>query len=514
MFNNDLTHTRASMAMRRWTHGLAGHERIILDSRPMTAEVGLLGPNGLSSSLTPANMVTSLQVALSQGGFGLADADCLAAGLKRCKLLFAVGRQAVSPAEAARLDAYAASGGTLVLAGHFATQTALGVPQPIVPGCGLAAKWGLRASPEHNPQGTLPIKLDGVGQSLRGLTMTGDKMFRQRVRQQGWSVAAAYDDGTPAVLLRSLGKGRLVFLNAVYQSHWYIQWVTPTGPDRQGFYRLVEWLCTQAGVRRTLRLEGELNQVLHVAVKQFSDPTGRIGYVIARTNGEVPWINGTLGWLGPQTACYDVLGAAAGQPAPQLGRQVALNLQPGAGRLLAFVPAPLGAIRVTPPAEPLVAGRGLRLKIDVLDGSGKALPGSFPLELRVQGPQGEIAGLRRSFSAQSGSELRLATALSDPPGDWTISVTDGISGLCGTARLHAAADASAARRARLRALGPAVGAARAGGPQRPAARRPPLAAGRRVPHGPIGPRLDDQAIPGILLRFLPRHAARPAAAAQ
>ena len=140
---------------------------------------------------------------------------------------------------------------------------------------------------------------------------------------------------------------------------------------------------------------------------------------------------------------------------------MALNLQPGAGRLLAFVPAPLAAIRVTAPAKPLIAGHALRLKIDILDVSGNAVPGSFPLELRVQGPRtnrprgagcqpaekqqignllhgdgpnGEIAGLRRSFSAESGSELSLATAWNDPPGDWTISVTDGISGLCGTAR--------------------------------------------------------------------------------
>ena len=33
--------------------------------------------------------------------------------------------------------------------------------------------------------------------------------------------------------------------------------------------------------------------------------------------------------------------------------------------------------------------------------------------------------------------------MNDPPGDWTISVTDGISGLCGTAKIQAAADASA-----------------------------------------------------------------------
>ena len=73
--------------------------------------------------------------------------------------------------------------------------------------------------------------------------------------------------------------------------------VTPTGAERQGFYRLVEWLCDQAGAARTLRLEGTLEEVLHVAVKQFTDSTGQIRYVILRTSGEVPWVAGRLHWL-------------------------------------------------------------------------------------------------------------------------------------------------------------------------------------------------------------------------
>ena len=76
MFNNDLTHTRASFAMRQWTHRLAGHERIILDSRPLRSEVGVLEPSGLGVSLLPRNMLTSLQVALGQDGFGLPDSLC------------------------------------------------------------------------------------------------------------------------------------------------------------------------------------------------------------------------------------------------------------------------------------------------------------------------------------------------------------------------------------------------------------------------------------------------------
>jgi hypothetical protein len=80
----------------------------------------------------------------------------------------------------------------------------------------------------------------------------------------------------------------------------------------------------------------------------------------------------------------------------------------------------------------------------MLDASGRPVPGSFPLELRVEGPSGEIAGLRRSFSTTSGNHLRVATALNDPPGEWTITVTDGISGLSGSTRVLATAAATPA----------------------------------------------------------------------
>ena len=448
MFNNDMTHTRASFAMRKWTHRLAGHERVILDSRPLASDIAVLGPNGLGLSLTPRNMLTSLQVAASQAGFGLGAED--PAKLDPYKVVFAVGRQAMTPQEAERLNAYVESGGTLVFTSRFANQTAQGVPQMVVPGCGLAEKWGLRVTeptasvPQHHSQESAVCKLDGVGDSLRGLKLSGAKVFRERVEHKAWTPLAAYDDGLPAILTRPHGKGRLVFVNAMYQSHWYIQWVTPTGVERQGFFRLVEWLCSQANARCTLRIEGDLNQTLHVAVKQFTDPTGSIGYAILRTNGEVPWTAGTLHWLGPQEACYDVLAANPGQPAPLLGRTVPFSLQPGAGRLLAFVQHPVKGLRVTAQAGQLTTGQPLQMAVEILDAAGRPVPGSFPLELRVDGPAGEIAGLRRSFSAISGSQVRVATALNDPPGQWTITVTDGISGLSGSTRVPATAAATPA----------------------------------------------------------------------
>jgi hypothetical protein len=69
---------------------------------------------------------------------------------------------------------------------------------------------------------------------------------------------------------------------------------------------------------------------------------------------------------------------------------------------------------------------------------GDPVPGKFPLELRVTTGGGEMAGLARSCSLASGETATVATALSDPPGHWTVTVTDGITGLSGSAEVQAA----------------------------------------------------------------------------
>jgi len=443
MFNNDMSHTRASFAMRRWTQRLAGHERIILDSRPLASEVGVLGPNGLGQDLTRKNMADSVKVALQQGGFGFAEAD--PANLQPYKVLFVVGRQAVSAAEAQRLDRFVRDGGTLVLTPRFATQTDLGMPQPVSPGEGLSKKWGLQTTAEtmniplYHSGETLPFPLDGVDEALVGSIMAGLKVFRERVEAEGWQQQAAYPDGTPAILTRPLGRGRLVYLNAVYQSHWYIQWVTPTGPERQGFFRLIESICTQARARRTLRIEGDLNQVLHIAVQQFTDPTGDIQYVIVRTNGEVPWTHGTLQWLGAEPAAYDLLSGEGGQPRSVKGREIPLNLRPGDGKWLAFLMARVHTVQVSAVPRRVTLGRPLRVKVEVLDRKGQPVAGAFPLELQVEGKDGPLRGLYRSFSLPSGGEYTVNTALNDPAGRWTLTVTEAITGLKGTATVEAVA---------------------------------------------------------------------------
>jgi len=457
MLNNDLTHTRSSFAMRRWTHRLAGHERIILDSRPTEPQVGLLGPNGLGLDHARRYMATSLQVALSQAGFGLATAD--PARLDGCKIVFAIGHQAVAKEEADRLHCYVEGGGTLVFTPRFASQTQLGAPQPSSPGQGLAEKWDFRVThrteqiPQYHPNTTQAFSLDGVAESLKGMKAAGVAVFRENVRHKGWTLLAEYDDHTPAILTRTLGRGRLVYVNAVYHSHRYIQWVTPTGAERQGFFKLVERLCEQAGAKPALRLEGRLDEVLHVAVKQFTDPTGHIRYVILRTSGEVPWVSGTLKWLAPQPVGYDVLGERPAGLAPRFGKELPLVFRPGDGKLLAMTAAPVQRLVLSADKRQLTCGEPLTARVQVLGDSGRPVPGAFPLELRVHCAGREIRGLRRSVSRESGQTITLSTAMGDPLGTWTISIADGITGLRATTTVEAVAPAEATTGPRFAAWG-------------------------------------------------------------
>jgi hypothetical protein len=435
MFNPDMTMTRATWAIRRWRARTAHAERLLLDAVPApTSQAAVLEPTGSYLPRTPSEIASSIKIALSQGGFGFANAD--PKSLAKHKLVFAVFRDQVSQAEADALSDYADRGGTLVFSQRFAGMDEYGVAQKTSPGFGLARKWGLTVTGKNEPiplrydRATVRADLSGLGANFAGLHLESRTFFNEQVDHDGWTALAAYPDQTPALLTRPFGKGRLVYLNAAYQSQWYIQTVTPTDAARQGFYRLIEKLCLDAGVSRAFRIDGDLSQTLHMAALQWTDPSARIGYVVARTQGQSIWTGGKLTWLGPHTACYDVLGGDPCAPAPVYGNEVTLQLRPGAGRLLAFTSAPVKTIKVSAPKQ-LVAGEELTLTVDILDAAGKPVAGQFPIEVRGGGAAGEVLGVRRNLSLASGGTIKIATALNDPPGPWTVAVRDGISRLTG-----------------------------------------------------------------------------------
>jgi len=445
-FNNDATHTRASFAMRRWNNRLAGREGILLDRTPRKTAVGILPVNGIPNDTALNNLNTSLAVALLQSGYGYRKAE--PANLAGISILFAPGWRAVSAEAAKKIDKFVNDGGLLVMFPRFASQSEYGEPQA-APGGGLAEKWGLAVKPATVPVGADQKAMSFDLRSLKheywpySIACTQGFARDEISAQAGWQRMAAYGDGVPALLARQYGRGRLFYVNANYQSHRYIQWVTPTDKPRQSFYRLVEWLCGQTGERRDFRFDGNLAETLHMAAQQFTDRTGEISYVLVGTGTEGPWVNGVLNWFHGEESGYDVLGGEPRQPAPMIGRSVPLNLPPGMAKLLAFTRRPVDSIRIECAPAKITAGEPVAVTVHVLDADRdgrrrpQPIPGSFPVTLRVVDvDNAEITGLRRAASLESGGTIMLNTALSDPPGPWMITVTDGISGRAGTFKLR------------------------------------------------------------------------------
>jgi hypothetical protein len=392
-------------------------------------------------------MYNSIRVALNQAGFGFAEADW--GNLGRYEIIFAPFTSALARERAEALNRYVEGGGTLVFGQRFATQNQHRLPLETSPGYGLAEQWGLKVTGKNEritrkdraDRKKVIADLDALGPEFDGLKLESPRPLNEKVEAEVWKRLVQYSDDVPALLTRRLGQGRLVYLNAGYWSHKYIQWVTDTGPRRQGFYRLIERLCMQSGARRTFRIDGNPAETLHMAALDWTDPTGEIGYVVTRTNGQTVWTSGRLSWLGPQTTGYDVYGGDPTRPAPVYGREVDLHLRPGAGRILAFTRKPIEIVKVEARPERLTPGEPLEIKVEILDAEGRSVPGAFPLDVRVRSAGGEIPALRRGLSLESGQNLKLETALNDPTGTWTISVRDGISRRVGTTTIDVVAPA-------------------------------------------------------------------------
>jgi hypothetical protein len=173
----------------------------------------------------------------------------------------------------------------------------------------------------------------------------------------------------------------------------------------------MEWLCAQSSARRTYRIDGDLRETLHLAHTQFTDPTGKIHYVIMATASYIPWIHGTLTPLGAAKVGYDVLARMPGRPSPRLSAEVPFQIMPGTGRLLAFIEKPVKTVRVQAEPARITAGQPVALTVNTLDDDNRPIPGQFPLDVRVIGADGnEIPALQRTVGLQSGGEISVGFA--------------------------------------------------------------------------------------------------------
>ncbi len=125
--------------------------------------------------------------------------------------------------------------------------------------------------------------------------------------------------------------------------------------------------------------------------------------------------------------CYDLLEMQR-VAAPVTGgwMRVSADLRRSPGKILAFLPRPIGGVRLKAPAS-LTAGADLQYAVRVADADGRELNASFPVEITLTSPDGQVP---YHVWRAAAPELRAAWRLprNVPAGNWQLTVRELISG--------------------------------------------------------------------------------------
>ena len=188
--------------------------------------------------------------------------------------------------------------------------------------------------------------------------------------------------------------------------------------------------CDASGIVATRQAAGDVEYLFAVnATPDDSDPKERIKPKAATATIKLP---------ADGRPVYDaVRGGPAAEFTPQ-GGQLAGTLRFGAGQLraLARTARPIGGVRLAAPVvlRELVrdtAPLQVELAATVVDDRGGLLSGSIPLHVLVRDPLGATRHELYRATRLGLFSVCLPLAANDPPGRWTVTVRELLSGLAG-----------------------------------------------------------------------------------
>lgn len=304
VFNPDLTHTRASKYRRAELNRALERAPLILHAQqlaptpqvvvqrpqgPYSGEFySLLGNNLADSFLPHTPLETWRQLCHMSGIF---PSEQISPQTRLVVLPLAV---TLSAEQAAQLAAFVSGGGTLLATCGLAQYNLRGKPYGEYPGAGLTNLLGLKLAPDHTksrrakwtlsawPRGKVPE----VGVLFSGLFCGGrDGIVQQATNVQ---VLGKYEDGTPALLYRKVGRGQVLYFNGVYDIGY--THTSDSMPFWSNMGGLMKALLDLAGVK-----SADLN-VVDSEGRPFEEP--------------LPWnVGGGAAW--------NVAGAGTNQPGAQ-----------------------------------------------------------------------------------------------------------------------------------------------------------------------------------------------------
>jgi beta-galactosidase GanA len=225
LVNGDGSLTDRAMAAGEVCEQLQRHARLIRAARPARAQVGIVhnprtsihaygdgdegmyiaSVRGIYRALWRANLPVDI----------LAPEQLLNGDLSRYRILYLPFAYTISPAEGARLKSYVASGGTLFAEMWCGFKDDRTFVYETVPGAGLAEVFHCRevqVNPRNRAALKVAMKHEAVPLVPVGAEIPVYKWQEQLATLGGAEALAKFDDGSPAIITGTFGKGKTLYV--------------------------------------------------------------------------------------------------------------------------------------------------------------------------------------------------------------------------------------------------------------------------------------------------------------
>ncbi|HVZ70975.1 MAG TPA: beta-galactosidase trimerization domain-containing protein [Polyangia bacterium] len=434
-FNADLTNTRGSFWTKALTRQIHAIEPILLHRRAATTRgLGLLvTEQPLAKGLTGAQFTSAINPnvpvysALEESGLlpKVVDATHLA-GLS---IVVASHAEVIGAKDGRALTEFVKRGGLLISTPWLGACTRHGNMRSVYPApeSGLAPLLGFRLRNTSQARVPVPAKLGG-----RDFISHGHDEIVDRARDV--EVVATYADGAPLVLRRRVGRGQVIYLNAIYD--WAGWWNSFYEPAREGFRRWLAGLVEGRGrvqpdffvsfesattpPNSKVSLPSAGDAVPWWASRLFTDPNGPVKILAIAADHRSPRITARVAGLPAGAAIVDLF---TGAKIAHDASGARLTLDPGEAAFWAIAAHAPESVALAAPAT-VEAGRPLVLTITSEGGVGAVVDVFDPA-----GHPSRAHSRANVALAHGRAVVSIPTAENDDAGAYRVVVTESLSRL-------------------------------------------------------------------------------------
>ncbi len=468
-FNNDLSHTRASFWTKKFMHAIRRLEPLLLHKKVYyTPGLGIftgkqLIPKGLAGQYFNAGVSPNVEPYSAMEESGYFPRFVKAEELSDIKVLFCSYAQLVTSEEAAKLKEFVERGGLLITTPWMASSSEHKNLLSVYPAeeTELDRLFGFKLLHSSQLQKKVPLKIDPSDsiQLASGIEINSFGQDKVLDMAGDVKVLAEYQDKSPAILGRQVGKGMMIYFNFIYC--WSGWWNTFYEPQREAYRRLVKAIIEKDG-----RVKSEFfisykshdpkpqkgwwgtigldklgtwkpgDSVPYWAAALYTDPTGTNKYLFVFSDHRAPKIDAELSLPHRDSVVFASRGSAilAGMKKLEHDQNgnLPLSIDPGGGTVLAIVKDPPQKIGVEVPEE-VKAGTELAVELKLKSASSDVVA-DFGILLDTAGPDGEydefLSASNWTVSRGSGT-LKMPVPLNQKPGKYTIvAMEQANAGLC------------------------------------------------------------------------------------